>query len=368
MGVRALEDIPAGEELFVMYFPSVDYVYRCVKLERLMGIPCSCDHCKDEQKDGLEAYEKREKLRKELMKRVDKQDYPQPWVPLSQHKIYFKQRQERTMGEIAELMTTYGEHRDDYRPDMSVFWADLTAMSKLMSVRSQDPAEAKFYVESVFNMLRCEGVELTDDPKPKGRQRSVSQLKGLPIRTLPYGPSKSCIRALVDLSVHYSVTERDEKTSAVWWKVAETVALLTKTPSREVFERLYKPVSQVLILWREETLSRMAELRDFLPPTLTVPYAHEDDALIRAGSILPDVLSRQQLSSDPERLDTYTYTRSFMLLPPPFSHIEVAKLTQPPCTSRSIQLESASPYVSMIIAPDYVRCLNIICLIPRSVS
>lgn len=267
MSIRALENIPAGTELFVQYAPSRMFIHRCVKLERLMGIPCCCEHCKDNQEDGMEAHEKREKLHKALADRIAKDDFPEPSDSRSKHRTYFEARQKRTLEDIKEMTATYGAHRDDYRPDLTEFYHELTSMCKLMFLRSRDPAESKLYLESSFSSLRSDGIELADDPKPKGKQRIVPQLEGLPVRTLPYGPQSGGITTMIELSIHYSLVRRDQPTSLAWWKAAETVAVLIGTPSLELFKQHYEPVSRPVGLQKRDD---MADLGCFFTRSVSI--------------------------------------------------------------------------------------------------
>jgi hypothetical protein len=236
MSVRANEDIPAGTELCVDYLGAEEFVYRCVKLERLMGVPCSCEHCRDDQKDGMDAHAKRIQIRNAVGSRVSDEDLPDWRQPPSAHVAYFKERGRQTLEEIKEMMTTYGEHRDNYRPELGVFYSDLCTVVSMATFHNRHPDQIQLFIDAAIGRLRCRGIELADDPQPKGKDRSIRQLDGLPIRTLPYSNIEGSIETMIHLSIWYSRKRRDQCRSLAWSKAAETVAFLTIAPCPKLYK------------------------------------------------------------------------------------------------------------------------------------
>lgn len=203
--VRAITDVPSGQQLLLSYVVDSPYEKRTTLMKQYLrkGTTCNCQLCKDDRSDGTHQIKARDVLFKKVQKEVKAITYNKPSAI-----IEGIARVKKIIGLMDE---TFGEHRTQFRPDMFYPYMHIAFSYKLLSDAEPQGHSYDKSIQYHRRVLQSIGVIVNASDGNRLIKSVEAAPQDIPIASIPLVYHREGVISMMQIAALYLCKGRDEQ-------------------------------------------------------------------------------------------------------------------------------------------------------------
>jgi hypothetical protein len=233
--VRAITDVPSGQQLLLSYVVDGPYEKRMTLMKQYLrkGATCNCQLCKDDRSDGIHQIKARDALFRKVEKEVKAITY-------SYNKPSAITGGIARVKKIISLMDgTFGEHRTQFRPDMLYAYMHIAFSYKLLS--DAEPQEHNYDKSIEYHRRVLQSIGVIVDASDGNRLvKSVEAApQDIPIASIPLAYHREGVLSMLQMAALYLRKGRDEQCRS-WVKASMWAEHIRFGHDSEMFKIMHR--------------------------------------------------------------------------------------------------------------------------------